>query len=79
MNDNIENISVNERRKVLHREFEETDNPLPLYRKLIILGTINEHRDPELVGKVKSDTYWLKENFDLMKNKETNEKTKIDK
>jgi len=66
---NIKNLSVGERRRALTRVYEATKTPLSLYRKLIILGTMNEYKNPKLADKFRSDAYWVKDKFGLMRTK----------
>lgn len=62
---NIKNITIEQRRNALARATMHYKKPLPIYRKLIYLSTLNKNTNPATSKKIRSDAKWLKENYGL--------------
>lgn len=61
----VKNMSSKERHEALMKAKKDI-NPLSLYRKLIVVSTMNEHTNPEISKIFKSDANWVKTNFGLL-------------
>lgn len=64
--DRIDTLNVQQRHSALSRAVKHIP-PLSLYRKLVILGTLNKNKDPELAKKFRKDADWVKQNFGLLR------------
>ena len=65
----VKNLSQDKRHTALKKANNRISNPLSLFRKLIILSTMNKNTDPKLSQIFRNDAYWVKEKFGLMKTK----------
>ena len=65
----IKNLPQDKRHVALSKANDRISNPLSLFRKLIILSTMNKNTDPKLSQIFRNDAYWVREKFGLMKTK----------
>lgn len=63
--DNVKNMSLQDRHTALATANQQIGNPLSLFRKLVVISTMNKNKDPKLAQIFKSDANWVKNNFGL--------------
>lgn len=63
----VKNLSVKERHDALTKAAQKLPNALPLYRKLVVLSTLQKHIDPDSSEIFRNDAKWVKDKFGLMK------------
>lgn len=71
----VKNLSVGERHDALKKAYENTKNPLSLFRQLIILSTMNEVKDKKAHEIFHDDAYWVRSNFGLSGSKSSGGKS----
>lgn len=64
---NVKNMSVNDRHQALHEAVESYGNPLSIFRKLIVISTMNRNTNPEASKIFHNDAYWLRDQFGLLR------------
>lgn len=64
---NVRNMSLAERHAALERANGSIKNPLSLFRKLIVVSTMNKRTNPDVSKIFKEDAYWVRATFGLMK------------
>jgi len=64
--ENVSDKSSSSRHRALSRAVKDI-KPLSLFRKLIILSTMNKTKNPILAKKFKSDAKWIKSEFGLLR------------
>lgn len=65
--DKVKRLSLQNRHKALRTAVEDTDNPLSIFRKLIVISTMEKNTDPEASRIFHNDAYWVRDNFGLMR------------
>jgi hypothetical protein len=60
--EDVDELTVAQRHTAL-RKAEKEFGAIPLFRKLIILGTMFRNKDPELSQKYRDDAYWVEKEF----------------
>ncbi len=63
---NVRDLSIRERHKALTNAVESVKNPLSIFRKLIVVSTMNRNTNPEVSDIFHQDAYWLRSKFGLM-------------
>lgn len=78
--DRVKDLTVQQRRSALMRAQTQIKNPLSLFRKLIIVSTMNKNKDPKLSKIFKDDAFWVRETYGLLRqNPKSGSKSSKDK
>lgn len=62
----VKNLTVQQRHNALSRAYNELQNPLSLFRKLVVVSTMNKNKDPDLAKIFKTDANWVKDQYGLL-------------
>lgn len=62
----VDNLTLQQRRKALSMAVKDIP-PLSLFRKLVILGTLNKNKNPKMSKTFRADADWVKENYGLLR------------
>lgn len=62
---NVKSMNSRDRHHALDVAERQIGNPLSLYRKLVIVSTMNKNKDPELAHIFKQDANWVKGKYGL--------------
>jgi len=68
----VKDLSLEQRHSALRKANKQIGNPLSLFRKLLIVSTLNRERDPKLAKIFRDDANWVKGEFGLLKTKPSN-------
>jgi hypothetical protein len=63
----VKNMSQEDRLVALKKAKEHMKNPLSLYRKLVILSTMNKRVNPSLAKIFRNDAAWVKDKYGLLR------------
>lgn len=67
--DDVKHLTIDERHKALDKANKRIGNSLSLFRKLVMISTLNKNQDPKLAKIFKDDAYWIRDTYGLMRTK----------